>query len=171
MDLKITPSGQTIVKPTALGPGANTNTKLLIYGLFQKGRVLAQDGLLDRRYAALVAQLVAVAALVPSALIFFPNHFPPDAQLHAMQTSWLSGFDMTDDSSFHWRTKPGHLQSETSPRAGLKFVCIFGHDASEVGKTSITVFSVDKSGSAQTGVAILLVAARVGSNVPILEVR
>ena len=45
MELKITPSGQTIVKPTALGPGANTDTKLLIYGLFQKGRVLAQDGL------------------------------------------------------------------------------------------------------------------------------
>ena len=44
MDLKITPSGQTIVKPTALGPGANTDSKLLIYGLFQKGRVLAQDG-------------------------------------------------------------------------------------------------------------------------------
>ena len=43
MDLKITPSGQTIVKPTALGPGANTDTKLLIYGLFHKGRVLAQD--------------------------------------------------------------------------------------------------------------------------------
>ena len=44
MDLKITPSGQTIVKATALGPVANTDTKLLIYGLFQKGRVLAQDG-------------------------------------------------------------------------------------------------------------------------------
>ncbi len=43
-DLKIAPSGQTIVKPTALGPVANTDTKLLIYGLFQKGRVLAQDG-------------------------------------------------------------------------------------------------------------------------------
>ena len=42
MDLKITPSGQTIVKPTALGPVANTDTKLLIYGLFQNGRVLAQ---------------------------------------------------------------------------------------------------------------------------------
>ena len=35
--------GQTIVKPTALGPVANTDTKLLIYGLFQKGRILAQD--------------------------------------------------------------------------------------------------------------------------------
>ena len=44
MELKITPSGQTIVKPTALGPVANTDTKLLIYGLFQKGRVLAQHG-------------------------------------------------------------------------------------------------------------------------------
>ena len=27
------------------GPVANTDTKLLIYGLFQKGRVLAQDGM------------------------------------------------------------------------------------------------------------------------------
>ena len=35
---------KTIVKPAALGPVANTDTKLLIYGLFQKGRVLAQDG-------------------------------------------------------------------------------------------------------------------------------
>ena len=35
---------KTIVKLTALGPVANTDTKLLIYGLFQKGRVLAQDG-------------------------------------------------------------------------------------------------------------------------------
>ena len=35
---------KTIVKPTALGPVANTDTKLLIYGLFQMGRVLAQDG-------------------------------------------------------------------------------------------------------------------------------
>ena len=34
----------TTLKPEALGPVANTNTKLLIYGLFQKGRVLAQDG-------------------------------------------------------------------------------------------------------------------------------
>ena len=40
--------GQTIVQPTALGPVANTDTKLLIYGLFQKGRVLAQDGLAYR---------------------------------------------------------------------------------------------------------------------------
>ncbi len=38
---------KTIVKPTALGSVANTDTKLLIYGLFQKGRVLAQDGIED----------------------------------------------------------------------------------------------------------------------------
>ena len=43
MELKITPSGQTIVKPTALGPVANIDTKLLMYRLFQRGRVLAQD--------------------------------------------------------------------------------------------------------------------------------
>ena len=45
MGLKITLSGQTIVKPTALGPVANTDTKLLIYGVISKGRVLAQDGI------------------------------------------------------------------------------------------------------------------------------
>ena len=39
---------KTIVKPTALGPVANTDTKLLIYGLFRKGRVLAQDGVRSR---------------------------------------------------------------------------------------------------------------------------
>ena len=46
MDPKITPSGQTIVKPTALGTVANTDAKLLIYRLFQEGRVLAQDAVL-----------------------------------------------------------------------------------------------------------------------------
>ena len=35
---------KTIVEPTALGTVANTDSKLLIYRLFQKGRVLAQDG-------------------------------------------------------------------------------------------------------------------------------
>ena len=34
---------KTIVEPTALGTVANTDSKLLIYRLFQKGRVLAQD--------------------------------------------------------------------------------------------------------------------------------
>ena len=43
---------KTIVKPTALGPVANTDTKLLIYGLFQKGRVLAQDGNLRAPHGA-----------------------------------------------------------------------------------------------------------------------
>ena len=47
MELKITPLVQTIVKPTALGPVANTDTKLLIDGLFQKGRVLAHDAVLS----------------------------------------------------------------------------------------------------------------------------
>ena len=36
--------------PTDLGPVANTDTQLLIYGLFQKGRVLAQDGVADITY-------------------------------------------------------------------------------------------------------------------------
>ena len=45
---------KTIVKPTALGPVANTDTKLLIYGLFQKGRVLAQDGIARLRAEGLL---------------------------------------------------------------------------------------------------------------------
>ena len=36
---------------------------------------------------------------------------------------------MTEDSNFHWQTKPRHLESETARRAGLEFVCVFGHDA------------------------------------------
>ena len=43
---------KTIVKPTALGPVANTDTKLLIYSLFQQGRVLAQDGVSARVHSA-----------------------------------------------------------------------------------------------------------------------
>ena len=35
----------------ALGPGANTDTKLLICCLFQKGRILAQDGVAARQIA------------------------------------------------------------------------------------------------------------------------
>ena len=60
MDLKITPSGQTIVKPTALGPVANTDTKLLIYGLFQKGRVLAQDEIRARQLHFVTGERVGV---------------------------------------------------------------------------------------------------------------
>ena len=39
-------------------PGANTDTKLLIDGLFQKGRVLAQDG--SRGQASLSASIGVV---------------------------------------------------------------------------------------------------------------
>ena len=44
---------KAIVKPTALGPVANTDTTLLIDGLFQKGRVLAQD---DQHLADIVGR-------------------------------------------------------------------------------------------------------------------
>ena len=36
---------------------------------------------------------------------------------------------MTEDSSSHRPTKRIHVYSETSRRADLEFVCIFGHDA------------------------------------------
>ena len=49
---------KTIVKPTALGPVANTDTKLLIYGLFQKGRVLAQDGMAEKLFRHRVRRLL-----------------------------------------------------------------------------------------------------------------
>ena len=39
-----------------------------------------------------------------------------------------TGVLMTEDSSFHWRIKRRHVYSETSRRAGLEFVCVFGHD-------------------------------------------
>ena len=52
MELKITPSGQTIVKPTALGPGANTDTKLLIYGLFKRAEFWHRTGLAAQRVEA-----------------------------------------------------------------------------------------------------------------------
>ena len=51
---------KTIVKSTDLGPVVNTDTKFLIYGLFQKGRVLAQDAVTR------TCQATGEAVLVPS---------------------------------------------------------------------------------------------------------
>ena len=45
MDLKITPSARRLESLRPLVRAQTTDTKLLIYGLFQKGRVLAQDGI------------------------------------------------------------------------------------------------------------------------------
>ncbi len=39
-----------------------------------------------------------------------------------------TGVLMTEDSSSHWPIKRRYVYSETSRRAGLEFVCIFGHD-------------------------------------------
>ena len=56
-------------RPTALGPVANTDTKLLIYGLFQKSRVLAQDGVDARKaYDELVAKWTPLAPAVVRSL-------------------------------------------------------------------------------------------------------
>ena len=60
---------KTIVKPTALGPVANTDTKLLIYGPFQKGRVLAQDavaGVRTTHGGALLASDMHLGHAVPN---------------------------------------------------------------------------------------------------------
>ncbi len=43
-----------------------------------------------------------------------------------------SGVLMTEDSSSHRPTKRIHVYSETSRGAGLKFVCVFGHDGEEM---------------------------------------
>ena len=42
-----------------------------------------------------------------------------------------TGVLMTEDSSSHWSIKRRYVYSETSRRAGLEFVCIFGHDGVE----------------------------------------
>ena len=42
-----------------------------------------------------------------------------------------TGVLMTEDSSSHWPIKRRHVYSETSRRAGLEFVCVFGHDATD----------------------------------------
>ena len=57
MDPKITPSGQTIVGPRPSARSQNTDAKLLIYGLFQKGRVLAQDEVDERSITARMERL------------------------------------------------------------------------------------------------------------------
>ena len=44
MDLKITPSGQTIVKPAALGPGANTDSKAADLWPISKGITYNSSG-------------------------------------------------------------------------------------------------------------------------------
>ena len=59
---------KTIVKPTALGPVANTDTKLLIYGLFQKGRVLAQDGV-DMKSARRLGNIGSERRMRPRAIV------------------------------------------------------------------------------------------------------
>ena len=46
---------------------------------------------------------------------------------------WI-GVLMTEDSSSHWSIKRRYVYSETSRRAGLEFVCIFGHDAIETAR-------------------------------------
>ena len=48
------PPAQDDCKAHGPCPVANTDTKLLIHGLFQKGRVLAQDGNQLRNHAAMV---------------------------------------------------------------------------------------------------------------------
>ena len=63
---------KTIVKPTALGPVANTDTKLLIYGLFQKGRVLAQDGVWEQTFGANSAKLARARFPTPCSLARTP---------------------------------------------------------------------------------------------------
>ena len=64
---------KTIVKPTALGPVANTDTKLLIYGLFQMGRVLAQDGVHPRVCGGNHGPMPATRT-VTGPVFFFANH-------------------------------------------------------------------------------------------------
>ena len=74
---------KTIVKPTALGPVANTDTKLLIYGLFQKGRVLAQDGV------AVPGGFRDAGASLPAVAPFPTAAHPEPAASRVSDVGWL----------------------------------------------------------------------------------
>ena len=75
---------KTIVKPTALGPVANTDTKLLIYGLFQKGRVLAQDGV------ATVEEGRRVPSAGPCGRCLLPVHVDPQGRPLSAQSRFAA---------------------------------------------------------------------------------
>ncbi len=47
-----------------------------------------------------------------------------------------TGVLMSEDSSSHWPIKRRYDYSETSGRAGLEFVCIFGHDGEAKAKAA-----------------------------------
>ena len=64
--------------------------------------------------------LVSVGVLVSA------NAINEDASVYTkmpLSRGW-TGVLMTEGSSFHWRTKPRHVSSETSRRVGLEFVCV-----------------------------------------------
>ena len=54
-----------------------------------------------------------------------------------------TGVLMTEDSSSHWPIKRRYVYSETSRRAGLEFVCVFGHDANTNHKVWIGVLMTE----------------------------
>ena len=101
---------KTIVKPTALGPVANTDTKLLIYGLFQKGRVLAQDAVTHvlgvRAFGTqlLCEQVVGRGLRRMSYAADAKGHFSPEyAEVYGVPFSFIPCSGATTDP------KPGPL--------------------------------------------------------------
>ena len=75
---------------------------------------------------------VATLAAVGLCLLFIHPRAPNLIRLRSAGFINDDEGHATDDSSFQWRTKRRHVQSETLRRAGLWFVCIFGHDAEAV---------------------------------------
>ena len=78
---------KTIVKSAALGPVANTDTKLLIYGLFQKGRVLAQDEVYLHAYDSVAAAREGIARY----FAFFNDERPHAALGYQTPASFYDG--------------------------------------------------------------------------------
>ena len=84
MGLKITLSGQTIVKPTALGPVANTDTKLLIYGAISKGPSFGTGR------DAYISPTVNSGKHPWSRILFPGGAFAPTREAGADRRNWLA---------------------------------------------------------------------------------
>ena len=106
---------KTIVKPMALGPVVNTDTKLLIYGLFQKGRVLAQDA----EYGGVVKQVLGGATsydLPSSSQNSNPPHHHPMVYARFPSRKLNLGNNLRSASGQNTRTPSGSAVC-TFPRA------------------------------------------------------
>ena len=115
-----------IVKPTALGPVANTDTKLLIYGLFQKATTIGGFRSQPERCNNAACWRESRKTCSPSERSSARDARSPPAGSRSLgaTTMWRpSGWPLMPSRLF------SHLHLLVAAQAGLEFVCVFGHDA------------------------------------------